>query len=72
MRIVLRNKETGHYLKRPGVWVSGMDDAMTFEDKVEAREYCQAHRVENVLPVQQFMPFLMSLLRRSEGPSTGV
>jgi len=62
MKYVLRNKTTGRYLKRVGQWVSRIDDAMSFDDAGEAREFCQAHRLEEVQPVQLLMPYLMSLL----------
>jgi hypothetical protein len=41
MKYILRSKETGCYLKRVGVWVRRMQDAMTFDDTIEVREYCQ-------------------------------
>jgi hypothetical protein len=67
MKFVLLNKQTGRYLQRPGLWVVGMDDAMTFEDMMDVREYCQAHRLEDVQPIQRLMPYLMSLLRSEPG-----
>jgi hypothetical protein len=63
MKYVLRNTSTGRFLKRPGLWVAGLDDAMTFEDMMDVREYCQAHQLENVQPIQRLMPYLTSLLR---------
>lgn len=63
MKFVLRNKQTGRYLQRAGFWVARLDDAMTFEDMTDVREYCQAHRLDNVQPIRRFMPFLTSLLR---------
>jgi hypothetical protein len=63
MKFVLRNKQTGRYLQRAGLWVARLDDAMTFEDMTDVREYCQAHRLEDVQPIRRFMPFLTSLLR---------
>jgi hypothetical protein len=66
MKFVLRNKHTGRYLKSAGLWVARSDDAMTFEEMVDVREYCQAHRLEDVQPIRRLMPFLMSLLRRGK------
>ena len=63
MKYVLRNKETGRYLKRLGQWVTRLDEALTFTDMVDVREYCQANRIENVQPIQRFMPHLMALNR---------
>lgn len=62
MKYVLRSQLNGRYLKRSGVWVPRLDDAMTFGDATEAREFCQAHRLENVQLMQRPMPYLMTLL----------
>jgi hypothetical protein len=64
MRFMLRHKQTGQYLKRAGLWVSRAEDAMTFEDMVDVREYCQAHRLDDVQPIRRLMPYLISLLRK--------
>ena len=63
MKYVLRNTSNGHFLKRPGVWVARLDEALTFEDMMDVREYCQAHQLENVQPVQSLSPYLTSLAR---------
>ena len=65
MKFVLRNNQTGHYLKRAGLWVARLEEAMTFEDMVDVREYCQAHRLQDVQPIRRLMPYLVSLLRGS-------
>jgi hypothetical protein len=67
MKYVLRHKTTGRFLKRQGLWVRRMDEAMTFEDMTDVREYCQAHRLDDVQPMQRLMPYLMSLLRVHTG-----
>ncbi len=72
MKYVLRNKETGRYLKRLGLWVIRLEEAMTFGDMSEVREYCQAHRIDNVQPIQRLMPYLMALLRPRTGSTAGV
>ena len=64
MKYVLRNKNTGRYLKRYGHWVHRMEEAITFEDMTDVREYCQAHHLEDVQPIQRVMPYLLSLLRK--------
>ena len=71
MKYVLRNKETGRYLKRFGFWVTRLEEALTFGDMVEVREYCQAHQIDNVQPIQRLMPYFTALLRRKSGPATG-
>jgi hypothetical protein len=71
MKFVLRNKNTGRYLLRGGLWSAQLDDAMTFEDMTDVREYCQAHRLEDVQPIRRLMPYLLSLLggdKRSNSP----
>ena len=72
MKYVLRHRTNGRYLKRPGTWVTRMDQAMTFDDSSEAREFSQAHQLETAQPVQLLMPYLMSLLAvASDHPVTG-
>lgn len=72
MKYVLRNKSTGRYLKRYGLWVRRLEDAITFEDMTDVREYCQAHRLQDVQPIQRVMPYLLSLLRRpARSPALG-
>ena len=66
MKYVLRNKMTGCYLKRKGLWVRRMDEALTFEDLGEVREYCQALGLDDdVQPIQRLMPYLLRLLRQT-------
>lgn len=72
MRFLLRHKRTGQYLKRAGVWVKRPEEAMTFEDMVDVREYCQAHGLDDVQPIRRLMPFLISLLRRHTKTSAGL
>lgn len=65
MKYVLRHISTGRFLQRPGLWVIRTDEALTFEDILDVREYCQAYQLENVQPIQRLMPYLISLLRAS-------
>jgi len=71
MKYVLRSQLNGRYLKRSGVWVPRLDDAITFSDAGEAREFCQAHHIENVQLMQCPMPYLMTLLAGATSPSAG-
>lgn len=71
MKYVLRNLTTGQYLKRAGEWVLGVDEAMSFDDAGEAREFSQAHRLNDVQPVQSLAPYLMSLLTIPSGAAAG-
>ena len=69
MKYVLRNLTTGRYLKRAGEWVLGVDEAMSFDDVSEAREFSQAYHLKDVQPVQLLAPYLMSLLTVASGPA---
>ncbi len=62
MKYVLRNLVNGRYLRKPGVWVTRPDDALSFDDSVEAREFCQAHQLTEAQPVKLLMPLLTMLL----------
>ena len=67
MKYVLRNLTTGRYLKRAGEWALGIEEAMSFDDAGEAREFSQAHLLKDVQPVQLLTPYLMSLLGVGSG-----
>lgn len=69
MKYVVRD-EAGRYLKRAGLWVAQIEDALTFDDLIDVREYCQAHGVTEGQPVQRFMPWLFTLVRRKAGRAT--
>ena len=71
MKYVLRSQLNGRYLKRSGVWVPRLDDAITFNDAGEAREFCQAHRIENVQLIQRPTPHLMTLLAGATSANNG-
>ena len=71
MKYVLRSQLNGRYLKRSGVWVPRLDDAITFSDAGEAREFCQAHHLENVQLIQRPPPYLMTLLAGVTSASNG-
>ncbi len=72
MKFVLRNTRTGRYLKRVGLWVTRLEEAMTFENMTDVREYCQAYRLNDVQPIRQLMPYLVALLGGTPGrPITG-
>ena len=64
MNYVLRDRATGRFLQRAGVWAERAKEAMMFPDLLEAREYCQAHRLEGLDPVRQLRPYLRALIRR--------
>ncbi len=71
MKYVLRNNETGRYLKQLGLWVNRLEEAITFGDVAEAREYCQAHQIENVQALHRLMPYLKALLRSAPASPLG-
>ncbi len=71
MKYVLRSQLNGRYLKRSGVWVPRLDEAITFNDAVAAREFCQAHHIENVQLIQRPTPYLMTLLAGAASSNAG-
>jgi hypothetical protein len=71
MKFVLRNKSTGRYLMRAGSWAAREEEAMTFEDMTDVREYCQAHQLDNVQPIRRWMPYFASLLPGKKDAEAG-
>ena len=63
MNYVLRDRATGRFLRCAGVWVERAAEAMMFDDLIEVREYCQAHRLEGLDPVRRLKPYLLALIR---------
>lgn len=53
VKIVLREKATGEYYRGAGDWVSNAYDALTFQNIIEAEEYCRTHGIKGVQLIQQ-------------------
>jgi len=54
MRILLQQKNTGLYLKHPGVWVVNAGEATDFLSSTKALAYCAANKISSVQLVLKF------------------
>ena len=54
MRILLQQKNTGLYLKEPGVWVPNADAATDFLSSTKALAFCAANKIGDVQLVLKF------------------
>ena len=48
MKVIIRDMETGLYLKGPARWGDTQSEAMAFENSIAALEFCVAQKVHNV------------------------
>ena len=62
MKIVLRHKTTGRYLRSPGRWVRRADNALAFDALESANQYQLQHHLEETQPVLRLAPYLIPLL----------
>ncbi len=53
VKIVLRNKDDGRYLRGAGEWVTNAYDALTFQNIIEAEEFCRSHGLAGLQLIQQ-------------------
>ena len=53
MKIVLRDKESGRYYRGHSHWVSNAYDALTFQNILEAEEFCRMHNMTGMQLIQQ-------------------
>jgi len=53
VKIVLRDKQSGLYYRNHAEWASNGYDALTFNNILEAEEFCRTHHVQNVQLIQQ-------------------
>ena len=53
VKIVLRDKESGRYYRAHSQWVSNAYDALTFQNILEAEEFCRAHKLDGLQVIQQ-------------------
>lgn len=54
MRILLQQKETGHYFKEAGAWTREPGEGMDFISSTRAIEYCVANKISDVQLVLKF------------------
>jgi hypothetical protein len=48
MKVIIREMETGLYLKGPAVWGDTQGEAMEFKNSIAALEFCVAQKLHNV------------------------
>jgi hypothetical protein len=53
VKIVLRDRESGHYYRGPLEWVRNPYDALTFPNILEAEEFCRANSLLHLQLIQQ-------------------
>jgi hypothetical protein len=54
MRILLQQKQTGHYFKTTGAWTREPGEGMDFISSTHAIEYCIANKLSDVQLVLKF------------------
>lgn len=54
MKVLIRDKNTGHYFQRQGCWVAGPDTAADFETSLAALTFCDEQSFEHVEIVLRF------------------
>ena len=53
VKIVLREKQSGLYYQGDGQWASNGYEALTFNNILEAEQFCRARRLEGLQLIQQ-------------------
>jgi hypothetical protein len=53
VKIVLRDRESGRYFRSALEWVTNPYDALTFQNILEAEEFCRARSLHQVQFIQQ-------------------
>ena len=48
MKVIVRDMETGLYLNGPATWGDTQDEAIEFENSIEALEFCITYKIHNV------------------------
>jgi len=54
MKVLLQNKESGHYLKGAGVSTPSAAEAMDFLSSTKAAEFCAKHKIHGMQIVLRF------------------
>jgi hypothetical protein len=70
VKIVLRNKEDGRYYRGPGEWVTNPYDALTFQNIIQAEDFCRAHELDGLQLIQQSGYFHRPLRYTPAAPRT--
>jgi hypothetical protein len=53
VKIVLRERDSGKYYRGDAQWVSNPYDALTFQNIIEAEEFCRTHGLTDLQVIQQ-------------------
>jgi hypothetical protein len=53
VKIVLRERDSGKYYRDNAQWVSNPYDALTFQNIIEAEEFCRTHGLVDLQLIQQ-------------------
>lgn len=53
VKIVLRDRESGRYFRDHAQWVSNPYDALTFQNIIEAEEFCRTQKLAGLQLIQQ-------------------
>ncbi|HWN96839.1 MAG TPA: hypothetical protein VNT99_17555 [Methylomirabilota bacterium] len=53
VKIVLRDRESGQYYRGHSQWVKNGYDALTFQNIIEAEEFCRTHHLPGMQLIQQ-------------------
>jgi len=48
MKVVLQNKQTKEFFAKGNLWVSDINQAIFFENSVDAEQYCRAENLSDV------------------------
>lgn len=47
LRILVQDRTSLHYLKKPGEWTANASEAMQFQHAVEAMQFCRRTQISN-------------------------
>ena len=73
VKIVLRDKQSGLYYRDDARWASNGYEALTFNNILEAEQFCRTHRLEGMQLIQQIGYFHrpVSYVRQKGGATPG-
>lgn len=73
MKVLLQQKESGLYLKEPGLMTPSASDAMDFLSSTKAIEFCAKHKLHGMQIVlrfdEQHYDIVLPMLRERRNPS---
>jgi hypothetical protein len=66
VKIVLREKDSGRYFRGHSEWATNAYDALTFQNILEAEEFCRTHDLTHLQVIQQSGYFHRPLCYRDQ------